>query len=109
MKVTIKIDGETLFLLNACLGLYRKNDLSHCKDRNDKSYMAIFFEVRDFLAKKAIGNHEEKKVTKVSFPFYYANTLLDFVENQLQINVALGVFEKNKLELLKNQLHQKLL
>ena len=109
MKITIKIDSDTLFLLKACFDLYRKNDISHVKTREEKSNMYLFFEMRNIFLRKAMGHLETSKNFKMHFPYYFASVLYDFICNQLQVNVAFGIYERNKIELLRNQLHQKLL
>lgn len=109
MKVSFKIDKDTLYLLNACFGLYRGNDTSHCKNRKDKSDMAMFFEVRSMLAKRWFSHQETTKPLKFTMPYYLANFLLDFVIYQLTNSTGFGVFERNKMELLRNELHQKLI
>lgn len=109
MKITIKIDSDTLFLLKACFDLYRRYDISHAKTRDEKSNMYLFFELRTIFVKKSLSHIENGKSFKLSFPYYLANTLYDFVCNQLQFNVALGIYERNKIEILRNYLHQKLL
>ena len=109
MKVTIKIDSDTLFLLKACFDLYRKNDTSHAKTREEKSNMYLFFDLRNIFAKKAISHDENRKNLKLTLQYYFASVLYDFICDQLQYNVAFGTYERNKIELLRNQLHQKLL
>ncbi len=110
MKITIKIDSDTLFLLKACFDLYRKNDISHTKTREEKSNMYLFFELRNIMAKKALLHDENKKSLKLSLPYYFASVMYDFICDQLQFNVvAFGTYERNKIEILRNQLHQKLL
>ena len=109
MKITIKIDSDTLFLLKACFDLYRNNDGSHAKTREEKSNMAMFFNLRTTFAKKAITLVPNGKDFKIKLPYYLANMLYDFVCNQLQLNVAFGIYERTKMELLRNDLHQQLL
>lgn len=109
MTISIKIDSDTLFLMKACFDLYRKNDLSHAKTRDEKSDMYLFFELRKIFEKKAVLHEPNGKNFKMNFVYYLANKLYDFVCYQLQYNVSLGLYERNKIELLRNQLHQKLL
>lgn len=109
MTISIKIDSDTLFLMKACFDLYRKNDLSHAKTRDEKSDMYLFFELRKIFEKKAVLHEPNGKKFKMNFVYYLANKLYDFICHQLQYNVSLGIYERNKIELLRNQLHQKLL
>ena len=109
MKITIKIDSDTLFLLKACFDLYRKNDISHTKTREEKSNMYLFFELRKIFELKAVSQEKTDKKFRMSFPYYLANKLYDFICHMLQYNEAFGTYERNKIELLRNDLHQKLL
>ena len=109
MKITIKIDSDTLFLLKACFDLYRKNDLSHAKSRHEKSDMYLFFELRKTFELKAVSQEKTDKKFKMTFSYYLANKLYDFTCHQLQFNEAFGIYERNKIEFLRNDLHQKLL
>lgn len=109
MKITIKIDSDTLFLLKACFDLYRKNDLSHAKSRHEKSDMYLFFELRKIFELKAVSLDRTDKKFRMTSPYYLANKLYDFICHMLQFNEAFGIYERNKIEFLRNDLHQKLL
>ena len=109
MKITIKIDSDTLFLLKACFDLYRKNDISHTKTREEKSNMYLFFQLRKTFELKAVSQEKTDKKFRMTFPYYLANKLYDFICHMLQFNEALGIYERNKIEFLRNDLHQKLL
>ena len=66
--------------------------------------------MRKIKEKKAILQDENKKSLKLSLPYYFASVMYDFICDQLQFNVvAFGTYERNKIEILRNQLHQKLL
>ena len=109
MKITIKIDSDTLFLLKACFDLYRKNDVSDCETRDEKASRYLFFELRNIFERKVISHEQSSKKFKMSFPYYFANMMYEFICWQLQYNSGFGIYESNKIELLRNDLHQKLL
>lgn len=109
MKITMKTDSDTLFLLKACFDLYRKNDISHAKTREQKSAMYLFFELRAVFTRKAVSCTGNTQTHRISLPYYLANIMYDFICDQLTYNEALGVYERNKIEILRNELHQKLL
>lgn len=109
MKITLKIDSDTLFLLKACFDLYRKNDISDLGTRDEKADRYLFFELRKIFELKAVSHETTAKKFKMTFPYYLANKLYDFIWWQLQYNTAFGIYERTKMELLRNDLHQKLL
>lgn len=109
MKITIKIDSDTLFLLKACFDLYRKNDISDLGTRDEKADRYLFFELRKTFELKAVSQEKTDKKFRMTFPYYLANKLYDFICHMLQFNEAFGIYERNKIEFLRNDLHQKLL
>ncbi len=103
MKITIKIDPETLFLLQR-ISLER----SQFKTRNIGKSMRI--ELFEILSRKCIAysTNPNGKPRTIELRFHLAAQLLEDVKNAINYDDS-GTFEMNKLEIFKNQLHQKLL
>lgn len=104
MKITLKIDPETLFLLHNIVLQQRQFSLT---GRNSGKSMTI--ELFEILSKRCISysTNANGKNRSVELRFHLAEKLLDLAKTKLAER-CLGVYEQNKLEIFKNDLHQKL-
>lgn len=101
MKITVKVDPETLFLLH---GLVMKSK----QDTTRSSSNSMIVELFEVFAKRCIGYsaNPNGKPRSVTIRFHLAKRLLECVSSS---QWSFGPFEHNKLEMFKNTLHQKLL
>lgn len=105
MKVTIKIDPETLSLLHRIILDECQMIANNIGRKTGKSMRVELFEI---ISRKCIAyttNPNGKKMT-ITLKYHLASLVLDIVSDRIW---SLGIYESNKLELLKNDLHQKLL
>jgi len=106
MKITIKIDPETLFLVHSILVLKRNVFSTNLTEKVNKSMTSELFEVITKRCFSYTSNPNGKKIS-LTIRFHLANFLCDIIMKQNK--TALGNYEQNKLEMFKNDLHQKLL
>lgn len=105
MKVTIKTDPETLFLLHKII-------LDQCQmianDRARRSGKSMRIELFEILSRRCIvySSNPNGKNLSLSLKFHLANLIYDILAD---LRLSLGIYEANKLEMLKNELHRKLL
>lgn len=106
MKVTLKIDPDTLAIVHKIIcEEYHKCTTS----KFEKSLRAELWEV---LSKKCISytNNPNGKPITIVLRYHIAEVLLEcLVDFQTNRGSMLGFYEQNKIELFKNDLHQKLL
>lgn len=107
MEIKIKIQPETLYLLQQ-MELHNKQRAEHTQA--DKFKQSIQLELFEKLSKWCISyslnpNGKEKKIT---LKRHLAQQLLDDISDAI-IYGNLDLYNKNKLHIIKNQLHQKLL
>lgn len=106
MKITLKIDPETLFLVQSILvlkrGIYPRN-------REEKVNQSMALELFEVISKRCFAYtlKPNGKEMKLGLKFHLASLLLDLILNQNKI--AFGNYEQNKLEMFKNELHKLLL
>lgn len=101
MKITIKIDPETLFLIHRLI-----------RDKGNaatlKYHKSVLTELFEIFSRKCIaytGNANGKPRT-LNLRYHLAQEVFSILcEKSLNI----GLYERNKLEIFKNELHQKLL
>jgi hypothetical protein len=105
MKTTIKIEPETLFLLHNVVLQHSQFSLT---GRNSGKSMII--ELFEILSKKCIAysTNANGKKRSLELRFHLAEKLLELAKTELSKR-SFGVYENNKLEMFKNELHQKLL
>ncbi|MDY3317763.1 hypothetical protein LEQ04_08580 [Riemerella anatipestifer] len=107
MKVQIKIDQDTLQLLNQLMGNYGLFSKTLPDNRTGQS---IMIELREILFKKGLSvfTNETKKPSKITFRYHTAEALCFWIKC-IQENFTIGPYENSKLELLKETLYQNLL
>ncbi|AGC39501.1 hypothetical protein JSO53_04135 [Riemerella anatipestifer] len=103
MKIQVKIEQETLLLLNR---LMANLDLFSRTLPNNKTGQSIMIELRDILFKKIVStfSKEAEKPIKITLRYHTTEHLYLWVKN-IQESTQLGAYENNKLEILKNQIH----
>jgi len=106
MKITLKIDPETLFLLQSILVLKRSIFARTLEEKVNQSMTLELFEV---ITKRCFTYSLNRNGKNIScqLKFHLAKLLLDLVVTQNK--TAFGNYEQNKLEIFKNELHQKLI
>lgn len=104
MKITIKIDPETLFLLHKIIAQESQMIATTRARRSGKSMRLELFSQ---LSQKCISYTAKQNGKKLSLTLKYhlADLVLDIVSD---LQYSLGVYENNKLEILKNELHKML-
>ncbi|PST43550.1 hypothetical protein CYV15_08725 [Riemerella anatipestifer] len=102
MKIQVKIEQETLQMLNQLMGNY---DLFYKTLPDNKTGQSIVIELRDILFKKGIScfSNNQKTATKLSLRYHTVEALCLWIK-YVQENFELGNYENSKLELLKNDL-----
>ncbi|SHK69464.1 hypothetical protein [Epilithonimonas mollis] len=105
MKITIKIDPESLFLVQSILVLKRS---IFARTLEEKVNQSMTLELFEMVTKKCFAYSLSRNGKNISFQlkFHLAKLLFDLITNQNK--TAFGHYEQNKLEILKNDLHQKL-
>ncbi|MBO4233884.1 hypothetical protein FO675_06145 [Riemerella anatipestifer] len=103
MKIQVKIEQETLQMLNQLMGNY---DLFYKTLPDNKTGQSIVIELRDILFKKGISSfaNDTKKASKITMRYHTVECLYLWIK-YIQESAQLGAYEKNKLEILKNQIH----
>ncbi|WP_146063311.1 hypothetical protein [Halpernia humi] len=104
MKISIKIDPETLFLLHKI-----SNEQCQIIANNigRKSAKSMRIELFTLLTQRCFSyqlNPNGKKL-QVTLKYHLAALLYDLATENNQFS---GIYEKNKIEIFKNELHQKL-
>ena len=104
MKLTLKTDPETLFLIHR---IVLEKSQNYKINKCTRSMMVELFEK---LSKSCITytTNPNGKPRTIELRYHLATELLNVVTATL-INAHLGTYEHNKVEIFKNQLHQKLL
>lgn len=103
MKLSIKIDPETLFLLHR---VTMDKAQSFGLEKVEKSLCLELFEIHCRLC-FSYSQNPNGKLRTLTLRYHLADKLLQLVKSTL--DKPLGSFEYNKLDMFKNQLHQKLL
>lgn len=106
MKVKIKIDPETLALTHKII----TDEYHLCF--TSKSAKSLRVELWEVLSKKclAYANNPNGQPRTIVLRYHIAEVLLEcLVDFQTNRGSMLGFYEQNKIELFKNNLHQKLL
>lgn len=102
MKINIKTDPETLFLVHKVV---LQNTQNLTKNKSGKSMVIELFERISKTCISYSANANGKK-RSVELRYHLAEKLLELVRTSIG---NFGVYENNKLEIFKNELHQKLL
>lgn len=108
MKINIKTDPETLFLL---FGIVRQAAFSTVsKRREGKARQSMHLELFQALSSRCVNYtaNPTGKAMKISLRYHLMNELFDLAHNAI-VYGNLPVFEANKIEILKNNLHKALL
>lgn len=105
MKIKIKTEPETLFLLHNVV--LQHSQFSLTGRSSGKSMIIELFEV---LSKKCISysTNANGKKRDLELRFHLAEKLLELTKTKI-LERSLGIYELNKLEIFKNELHQKLI
>ncbi|WP_139422997.1 hypothetical protein [Chryseobacterium mulctrae] len=105
MKTKLKIEPETLFLLHTVV--LQQSQFSLTGRNSGKSMIIELFEI---LSKKCIAysTNANGKKRDLELRFHLAEKLLELTKTKLS-DRSLGIYENNKLEIFKNELHQKLI
>ncbi len=106
MKIIIKTEPEALILLHK---LVNEKRFSYPRTRIEKANKSLLDDLFEILTKRcfAYQNNANGKKISLSLKYYFASLLYDILIDQ-QFSYG-GIYERNKLEILKNELHQKLL
>ena len=106
MKITIKTDVETLFLLHKIVGQHGWYSFPKTiAERLKKSMITEIFEILNKRCFAYSANPNGRKMS-VSFRYHLASLLFDIIRIT---ELTFGIYEANKLEIFKNELHKKLL
>lgn len=108
MIISVKLAPETLFLVHKVL-LY-EIQTNPAYTRTKKALKSILIELFNVFVKKCIsyGNSPKGRSRTVNLKYYQVDKLCDILCSLLQ-SPYFGINEYNKLDMLKNKLHQKLL
>ena len=106
MKITIKIDPETLFLLHKIV-LDSAQMIADNKARRIGKSMRI--ELFDTISKRCIAytSNPNGKDLSITLKYHLVSLVYDILEDRKFYPT--GICEVNKLDMLKNKLHQQLL
>lgn len=107
MKITIKIDPDTLLLIQKIELTYSNLNAESREERIQKSIRQDLFEKlsRACISYTANPNGKERNIT---LKYHLAHRLFDDIVFTLY-QKTFGIYEACKLDKLKNELHQKLL
>ena len=108
MKITINIDPETLFLVQKELqNIYGERRFYSMEERVKYSQK---LELSEIFTRKCMSYmvSQNGKNRQISLKYHQAYVLYQSILERLNM-VGLGVLEWTKFDLLKNQLHQKLM
>lgn len=106
-KIKIKISPEALFLIQKIENKYANLIPTHRTDKVQKSIRWELFQRLSSACFSYTANPNGKART-ITMSYHLADRLHDDIVFTLMQN-ALGFYESNQLEMLKNELHQKLL
>ena len=106
MKLTIKTDPETLFLLQKVI-LDSAQIIADTKGRKIGKSMRV--ELFDTVSKRCISytSNPNGKDLSLTLKYHLANEVHDILQERKYYPA--GIYESNKLDILKNKLHQQLL
>lgn len=106
MKISLKLDPDTLAITHKIIC----DEYNSCNaDKFEKSLRAELWEI---LSKKCIAytNNPNGKPRAISLRYHLALIFQDCINDFLLVKIKrFGTYEYNKLIMLKNDLHQKLL
>ncbi|SDE75425.1 hypothetical protein [Riemerella columbipharyngis] len=107
MKITIKVTPEAMFLLHKII-------LAECQkvayQRQMKVKLSIMQELFQSLSNRCIAytSNPNGKERVLTLKYYQADCLFDILCSRLNGRLY-GSYELNTMELIKNELHQKLM
>ena len=108
MKAIIKTDPETLYLLQKIANTQKENVVRNSIEA--KAMKSMKTELFIILTKRCFVYSENPNGKKLQLTLkYHLAALLYEMITSVIVYRKLGTFEHNKLELFKNELHQKLL
>lgn len=105
MKITIKVTPEALFLLHGVINNMRQKI---AKSREERVRLSIIQELFQILTSRCIAytNNTNGKPRTLTLKYYQADCLCRVL---CCFSQKLGIYEQNKIDLIKNELHQKLM
>lgn len=104
MKIILKIDPETLFIL-------QKLTMDQCQALTNniaaRSCKSMKVELFTILCQRCISytSNPNGKKQALTLKYHLAALLYDIITD---MRYSMGIYEGNKIEMLKNDLHQKL-
>lgn len=109
MTIILKLELCQLIAINNMMTLLDSIRFES-QPRPLKSMVAICFELRETLLKKAISKRLSTKAFKIELPYYKADALWRFLDEfYIMFEFDKGSFEENVWRMISNELHQKLL
>lgn len=105
MKITIKTDPETLFLLHKIANTQTQGTVNSMDAKAMKSMKIELFTILTQRCFSYSQNPNGKKL-QLTLKYHLAFVLQEMI---LGLRIASGIYENNKIDLFKNDLHQKLL
>lgn len=105
MKITLKLEPETLFIIHK-IALDQCQMIAESIGRKTEKSMRI--ELFTTLSQRCItySSNANGKILSLTLKYHLASLLFDLISD---LRLSLGVYEGNKIELLKTELHQKLI
>lgn len=105
MKVTIKTDPETLFLIHKITNDHCQMIAANIGRKTGKSMRMELFSILTHRCFSYTQNPNGKKL-QLTLKYHLAALLYEIVTD---LRYSMGIYESNKIEIFKNELHQKLL
>lgn len=105
MKITVKTDPETLFLLHKIVNAQCQMIADSIGRKTGRSMRMELFSILTQRCFSYSQNANGKKL-QLTLKYHLAALLYELVTDH---NKFSGIYENNKIEMFKNELHQKLL
>ncbi|WP_234111488.1 hypothetical protein [Chryseobacterium sp. R2A-55] len=105
MKVTLKTDPETLFLIHKITNDQCQMIAANIGRKAGKSMRMELFSILTQRCFSYTQNPNGKKL-QLTLKYHLAALLYELITDNNKFN---GIYESNKIEIFKNELHQKLL
>ena len=105
MKITVKTDPETLFLLHKMINSECQMIADNIGRKSKKSLRLELFAIFTQRCFSYSQNANGKKLS-ITLKYHLAAVLYEVL---VDARIWAGIYESNKIEMFKNELHQKLL
>lgn len=102
MKISIKTDPETLFLLQKIVNSQCQITANCVASKADKSMKIELFTILTQRCFTYSANPNGKKL-QITLKYHLAALIFDIITDQ---KFSLGIYEGNKIEIFKNELHR---